>query len=225
MPTEKSKSKEKIFAEMHREMRKWNPDVPESVDRLDPVLKMLLQLYAHQLEQIDKRIDQTWATAVNSLMRALAPESQRWPIPAYTIMKCEPADPVVEIDPHTRFFYKEKREGGRTFFFSSQKKEKLVAAKVKRLFARFEDVVFDLSPGVSGDQSQPPVSDAQLKGKGSGQVYIGVEYSGMPTGLKRAKLCLQGVETVLRQLRWGYWYPGSTDGEFYEDSAFCPGVT
>ncbi len=225
MAVQKSKTKEKIFADMHRELRKWNPSVPESVDRLDPILKILLELYAHQLERIDQRIDQTWTVAVNSLIRALVPESQRWPIPAYTIMKCEAADPVVEVDPNTRFFFKEKREGGQTFFFSSQKKEKLISATAKYVFARFEDVIFDISPGAASDRSQSTVTDAQLKGKGAGQVYIGVEYTGMPTGFKGAMLCIQGVETVLRQIRWGYWYPGSKNGGFYDDSGFCPGLT
>lgn len=209
---------------MHRELRKWNPEVPESVDRMDPVLRILLELYAYQLESIDKRIDETWQVAVNSLIRALAPESQRWPIPAYTIMKCEPADPVVEVDTDTRFFYKEKREGGQTFFFSSQKQEKLVAASVKHIFARFNDIVFDISP-VASESMRGTVSDAHLKGKGAGQIYIGVEYEGMPTGFRGATLGMQGVETVLRQLRWGYWFPGSKAGGFYDDSRFCPGLT
>ncbi|MEW6411702.1 MAG: hypothetical protein AB1483_04410 [Candidatus Zixiibacteriota bacterium] len=225
MAIEKSRSKEQIFANMHRELRKWNPEIPESVDRLDPVLKILLQLYAHQLERIDRRIDQTWEVAVSSLIRTMAPESQRWPVPAYTIMRCQPIDPVVEIDPHTRFFFKEKREGGQTFFFSSQKTEKLVAADAKYIFARFNDAVFDLSPNSAGHGGQPAISDAQLKSKGAGQIYIGVEYSGMPTGLRKATLCLMGVETVLRQMRWGYWVPGSAAGGFYEDSSFCPGLT
>jgi len=224
MPIHKAKTKEKIFAEMHKELRRWNSEVPESVDRLDPVLKILLELYAHQLERIDKRLDVTWQVAVDSLIRALAPECQRWPVPAYTIMKCETDDPVVEIDPLTRFFYKEKREGGKTFFFSSQKKEKLISAKVQYVFARFEDMVLDLSPG-SGGSSLTGISDTELRSRGPGRVYLGIEYTGMPTGFKGASLCFQGEETVLRQMRWGYWYPGSKAGGFYDDSNFCPGLT
>jgi len=224
MTVEKPRSRQQIFTDMHRELRRWNPSIPESVDRLDPLLKILMELYAHQLERIDRRIDRTWDVAVNSLVRTLAPECQRWPIPAYTIMKCEADDPVVEIDPLTRFFYKEKREGGQTFFFSSQKKEKLISAKVRHIFARFEDVLLDLSPAAS-DSSLADVSDAQLKSKGPGKVYLGVDYGGMPTGFKGATLCNQGVETVLRQLRWGYWYPGANSGGFYEDCGFCPGLT
>lgn len=224
MATEKSRTRQQIFADMHRELRRWNPSIPESVDRLDPVLKILLELYSHQLERIDKRIDQSWNIAISALVRTLAPECQRWPVPAYTIMKCEAVDPVVEIDPHTRLFYKEKREGGQTFFFSAQKKEKLIAANVRYIFARFEDVVLDLSPGAAG-ASPASVSDAQLKGKGPGKVYLGVEYGGMPTGFRGATLCNMGTETVLRQLRWGYWYPGANFGGFYDDCGFCPGLT
>ncbi len=55
-----SRSPEKIFSDMHRELRSWNRQVPESPDRLDPILKLLMQLYAHQLSLIDRRIDVVW---------------------------------------------------------------------------------------------------------------------------------------------------------------------
>ena len=126
-----SRSPEKIFADMHRELRTWNQQVPESPERLDPVLKILMQLHAHQLSLIDKRLDSVWEMAANSLIRAVCPESKRWPVPAYTVMRCQPSDPVVEVDPHLRFFYKEKREGGQTFFFSPLRKERLLAARIK----------------------------------------------------------------------------------------------
>ena len=210
---------------MHRQLRRWNPSIPESVDRLDPILKVLLELYAHQLERIDERIDQTWQVAVNSLIRSLAPESRRWPIPAFTIMKCEPADPVVEIDPHARFYFKEKREGGQTFFFSAQKTEKLLAANVRLVLATFEKTVLNLSPTEGASHSESDVADTDIRGRGAGQVFVGVEYGGMPTGLKDVTLYLQGPETVLRQLRWGHWYPGTNSGGFYKDSGFCPGLT
>ncbi|UCD62533.1 MAG: hypothetical protein JSW34_07120 [Candidatus Zixiibacteriota bacterium] len=225
MTPERSRTRQQIFADMHRQLRRWNPSVPESVDRLDPVLKILMELYAHQLERIDRRIDRTWTVAVNSLVRSLAPESRRWPVPAHTIMKCKPVDPVVEVDPHTRFFYKEKREGGKTFFFSSQRREKIIAATAKFYFVRFGDAVINVSPGVAFEQAEGDLADARLRGQGPGEVYIGVEYGGLPTGLKDAKLFLQGPETVRRQLRWGYWYPGSNSGGFYDDVGFCPGAT
>ena len=80
---------------MHRELRAWNPQIPESPERLDPILRILLQLYAHQLSQIDLRIDQVWETATSSLIRSLCPEGVRWPVPAFTVMRCQVTDTAV----------------------------------------------------------------------------------------------------------------------------------
>ncbi|MCX6826249.1 MAG: hypothetical protein NTV06_03115, partial [candidate division Zixibacteria bacterium] len=134
MSLKELRTPEKIFSDMHRELRVWNPQIPESPERLDPILRILLQLYAHQLSVIDKRLDMVWEMAANSLIRAVCPESRRWPIPASTVIRCQPIDPVVEVDPHSRFFYKEKREGGQTFFFSSLRKERLISAEVKHIY-------------------------------------------------------------------------------------------
>ncbi|UCC43992.1 MAG: hypothetical protein JSU65_12905 [Candidatus Zixiibacteriota bacterium] len=223
MSIQESRTKEQIFATMHRELRRWNPAIPESVERLDPMLKILLELYAHQLESIDQRIDRTWEVAANSLIKSLSPESHKWPVPAYTIMRCLSNDPAVEIDPHTRFFYKEEREGGKTFFFSSQRTEKLVSAEVRLMFLRFGDMILDISPPTDG--TDPSRREEQTPGRGAGQIYLGVEYAGMPSNLKDTTLFINGPDTVMRQIRWGYWYPGSNFGEFFEDSGFCPGLT
>ena len=79
---DKPKTKEDFFTGMHRELREWNPEIPESPERLDPILKILLQLYAHQLSKIDNKMEQVWQVATGSLIRSLSPESMRWPVPA-----------------------------------------------------------------------------------------------------------------------------------------------
>ncbi len=117
MSKDKSHSREKIFADMFRELRAWNPDISGSPERMDPILRILLNLYAHQLSRIDGRVDELWDIAADSLVRSVCPEVRRWPVPAHTVLKCELNDPVVEVDTHTRFYYKEEREGGRAFFF------------------------------------------------------------------------------------------------------------
>jgi hypothetical protein len=221
---QKARSSEQIFADMHRQLRAWNPDIPESPDRLDPILRVLLQLYSHQLAKIDKRIDDTWQVATNSLIRSLSPESKRWPVPAYTVMSCQPADPVVEVDPHTRFFYKEKREGGQTFFFSSLKKEKLLSAAVRHVFLKFRDSVIDLSPAPEGETPARPATPSLAAFNGIGQVFIAVEYNGTPKNFAKASVFLKGAPEAMKQLRWGYWYPGSHNGSFNEDAGFCPGL-
>jgi hypothetical protein len=220
---EPRRTPEKIFSDMHREMRAWNQKIPESPERLDPVLKILLQLYAHQLYQIDRKLDSVWENAANSLIRAVCPESKRWPVPAYTVLRCRPLDPVVEVDHHTRFFYKEKREGGQIFFFSSLRNEKLISAEVRHIFLKSGNVVLDLSPAVGKDALRPR-QQAAIPPRSDGQIYLAVDYSGHKSNFADAMIFLKGIPDVLKQLRWGRWFPGSSFDKFYEDSGFCPGL-
>ena len=221
----KSKTADQFFRDMYRDLRAWNRQIPESPERVDPVLRILLQLFSHQLADIDQRIDKTWHVAVSSLIRSLAPEAGRWPVPAYTVMACEPADPVVEVDPHSKFFYKEKREGGQTFFFSTQKTEKILAAEVKHLFLRDGNALVDLSAEQDSPGGPSPDMALSLSAEKPGQIFAAVEYNGPVSGLTDAALFLKGDEDVLGQLRWAHWYPGGAAGGFYEDAGFCPGLT
>lgn len=220
-----ARTREEIFAAMHRELRAWNPEIPESPDRLDPILRLLLQLYSNQLARIDQRIEQVWKVATDSLIRAVCPESMRWPVPACTVMRCEPVDPVVEVDPHVKFFYREKREGGQTFFFSALRPERLVAAQVKRLYLRVDDSVVDLSPQTDMELSTVTRHRGGGRSGSKYQVYLGIDHDGSPADFAEAAVFLKGMPDVLKQLRWAYWYPGSHFGGFYEDSGFCPGLS
>ncbi len=224
MKQHKARTQQEIFTSMHRELRTWNSEIPESPERLDPILKIILQLHASQLARMDQRIDRLWDIARNSLIRSLYPECKRWPVPAHVVMRCLPADPVVEVDPHTRFFYREKREGGQTFFFSSLRTEKLVKAEVKHVFVKTQSSLIDLSPL---PEDTPPRAEpaVQLAPGESGRVYLGIDFEGNPAVLGKATVFLRGSDEVLKQIRWGQWYPSSTSGQFYDDSRFCPGLT
>jgi hypothetical protein len=210
---------------MHRELRAWNPDLAASPERLDPILKIILQLYSNQLARIDQRIDQLWDVAKASLIRSLFPECKRWPVPAYTVMKCKPADPVVEVDPTTAFFYRERREGGQTFFFSARRKEKLISAEVKHVFLKADQSVADLSPQPEGVATRPTPRQLPFSAQTPGQLFIAIEYSDTPANFNGSTIFLNGVPDVLKQIRWGRWYPSSVKGGVYEDSGFCPGLT
>ena len=225
MADNKYRSRDQIFSEMHHELRRWNPDVPESADRLDPILKILLQLYSSQISKIDHKIDQIWEKASGSLIKSLCPESKRWPVPAYTVMRCIPTDPVIEVDQHTRFFYKEEREGGQTFFFSPHRKEKLVGAEVKHIFLRMDDAIVNLSPSPIESTSTHTSMQVTMPAGKKAQIYIAVDYSGQARDYNAATIFLKGLPDALRQLRWGRWYPGGQQGGFYEDCGFCPGLT
>ncbi len=221
----KSKTQAEIFAEMHRQLRAFNTDVPASPDRMDPVMRILMQLYSHQLERIDKRLDDVWDVATKSLIRSMCPESMRWPVPSYSIMRCEPSDPVVIVDPHTKFFYKEERDSGETFFFSSLRNEKLINAYVVKIYLRIDDTVIDLSPQSMEDMTSTSRIRTSFSGGKTYQIFLGIDYSGVPSELTGARVFLKGDNDVLRQLRWAQWYPGSNFGTINEDCGFCPGLT
>ncbi|MEW6051222.1 MAG: hypothetical protein AB1644_09215 [Candidatus Zixiibacteriota bacterium] len=189
---------------------------------MDPILRMMLQLYASQLAQIDSRIDQTWDKAVQALLKSVVPESRRWPVPAYTVMRCQPRDPVVEIDPYTRFFYRERRDGGQTFFFSATRKTRLLAAHLRHLIYVDGSSARDLMQSADG---RPVRVMAGATSSETANVYAAIEFAGQPSALRKATLYIKGSREIARQFRWAYWHPSNGTGQFNEQSCFCPGLT
>jgi len=224
MDGERIKTAEEIFRDMHRELRSWNADVPESPDRMDPILRIMLRLYASQLALIDKKITDTWAHASNALIRSMYPESLRWPVPAFTVIQAAPSDPVIHVDPQCRFFYKEEREGGKTFFFSTIRTEKLLSAKLKNLYYLAGDGVRDISPE---PQEGIRVSERSRSASGAGgeaALYMAIEHGGPVEDFENALLFVRGSAEALKQLRWSRWLP-CVEGRFYEEGGFCPGLS
>lgn len=221
---EKSKTKEKIFADMHRELRAWNPEIPESPERLDPILRIMLQMYSHQLAQIDGRIDQVWEAAVGSLIRSLCPEGVHWPVPAYTVMRCQVTDPVVEVDTHTKIFYKERRDTGQTFFFSPLRNEKLVSAQVRHMFLTVDNTLVDLSPPSEAAPASFSRPRPAFAAGGKYRLYLGIDHPGPAGDLDQATVFMMGPQDLLKQMRWAYWYPGAKNGHGDEAAGFCPGM-
>ncbi len=225
MSEKRARSPQEIFNDMHRELRSMNHEVPESPERIDPVIRFLLNLYSCQLAKIDERVDKVWDVAAESIVRSMCPESMRWPIPAYTLMRCIPKDPTIVVDTHTRFFYKEEREGGKSFYFSSIRNEKILRAEVKYLFLRSGDDYMNIHRG----QVAPPTStqtfgNFNFAPDKASEVYIGIDFEGNPSDFKDSLIFINAETEATRQLQWGIWYPGNNDGGFYEDSGFCPGL-
>ena len=223
MPSDRAKTQQEIFDSMHRELRAWNSSISESPDRLDPILRILLQMYSHELARIDKRVSDLWEVATDSLIRSLNPECRRWPVPAYTVMRCDITDPVVEIDRHTMFFYREEREGGQTYFFAPLKTEKLIAAHVRHMYLRVDGNIVDL--GSSGSKGSKGAAGLPLSPNIKAQIYVGLEFTGKPGDMGGCAVFLKGDKATLRQMRWGWWQPSAASGQFYEDVKFCPGMT
>jgi len=216
-----TRSQEQIFLDMFRELRAWNQDISESPERMDPILRILLQLYASQLSRIDRRIDQVWDIASRSLIRSVCPETRRWPVPAYTVMKCELRDPLVEVDSTTRLFYKEQREAGRTYFFTPLRTERLVAAKVTQLLADHGGAARPLGLAYRPERAPAPKAAAEA---GPERMYVAIEFHGRTADLAGATIFLRGDPAVLKMLRWSHWRASNADGTFNDAGEFCPGL-
>ncbi len=217
----KTRTQEELFIDMFRELRAWNPDISESPERMDPILRVLLQLYASQLSKIDRRIDRVWDIATTSLVRSVCPETRRWPIPAYTVMKCELRDPVVEIDTYTKFYYKEAREGGGLYFFTPIRTERMVAARVTQVFT-----VADGAPqpmALTYRKGTAPARTAKAEAAGPARLFVGVEFSGLISELGESAVFLRGDPVALKLLQWARWRPSNADGTFNKATGFCPG--
>ncbi len=219
-----TKAAEKIFLDMHRELRDWNAEIPESPERLDPILRIMLQLYSSQLSSIDQKIEHTWKAASQALIKSICPESMRWPVPAFTVMRAELSDPVIHLDPQTRFFYKEEREDGQSFFFSSLRTEKMIKSALNNIYFTVGNQVRDISPLPPGGTQ---VSSRPQAGAFSGSeaaLYVALEHEGPAADFDDGVIFLQGSAEALKQLRWSKWLP-CIDGDFYADGHFCPGLT
>jgi hypothetical protein len=128
---------------------------------------------------------------------------------------------VVYIDPTSRFFYREKREGGQTFFFSALRTEKIVKATPAALLVQTGDTLTNTLPDPSAESAPP-------RRTGAGQdhpdrVYLAVDYEGEAADLSGALLYIDGGSEQRNLLRWARWYPADGDG-FNREFGFCPGL-
>ena len=223
MNDEKTRTREQIFTDMFRELRTWNQEIPASPERMDPILRILMQMYAGQLEGINQRVDRLWDVATNSLVRSVCPDASRWPVPAHTVMKCELVDPVVKVDTHCRMVYKEQREGGQTFFFAPIRNEKLISGKVLGLILQSENNQITLPTYSQTGAARSQAAGEPVSAAGARHMYMLVEWSGQAEDLADATLFLRGRPEALQQIQWAHWLPMDATGAFKYESNFCPG--
>lgn len=220
MNEHRSRTKEQIFSDMFRELRAWNKEIPASPERMDPILRILMQLYANQLEQIDGRVNRLWDVATSSLVRSVCPDSGRWPVPAHTVIKCNLVDSSTEADVHTRLVYKEQREGGQTFFFAPVRNEKLTSAAVTSALLQSEG---NLMPMATAGSTSSSAMNTPVSASGARHIFLVVEWSGLGEDLVDTTVFLRGKPEALSQLQWSHWVPWGAGG-FNLPGAFVPGA-
>ncbi len=219
------KTKEQIYSELLKEMKYWFPEVPESSDRLDPVLRLFLGTFAHQVEKLNQRINSTWDQTFRSLARNIFAEGLRRPVPASTVMKVDPADQILELDSSVQFSYQDEKEE-RSLIFSPLGKAKLLKAETALVYYHSEQDLFQLVPKVenfgkgffSGGSRKLP---SELAAEHS--LYLGIRYDGSAQDFRDVPIFFHMDEKALAQIRWSKWFFCHKDGYFFEESSFCPG--
>jgi hypothetical protein len=215
-----ARSQDQIFADMFRQIRTFAEDTPESPERLDPILRLMMRLFAHQVEGLDEQMKETWDVAKSSLVRTVCPGFRRRPVPAHTIMRCRPVDPSVTVDMHTRFYFREEREGGQAYFFSPLQMSQVVAGQVASRFVRRGTTVQDLA--VVKDLRALSAQAPDPAGGSSGwELWLGLTFDAAPSSLDDLTIFLQGDEDWRRQIRWGRWHAAGGDAQA---DGFCPGL-
>ncbi len=218
-PSYRARTEQEIFSAMHSELRHEMPDVPESPERLDPIVRTLMKLYAKQLSTIEKRIDKVWDVARNSLIRSLYPEAKRWPVPAYTVIRCQLKDPSTVVDQTTKAIYRDDREGGETLFFTPAGPRALVSTTLRHLLIGSGSTFVDLAVRTSADDA---ADSRHRMHTVPNRAYIGLEYDGDLREFRDSLIFLGGELSATQQYRWGRWIPADESGNFNSSAAFIP---
>ena len=220
------KTKEQIYSELLKEMKYWFPEVPESSDRLDPVLRLFLGTFAHQVEKLNQKINSTWDQTFRSLARNIFAEGLRRPVPACTVMKVDPADPILELDSSVQFSYQDEKEE-RSLIFSPLGKAKLMKAETALVYYHSEQDLFQLVPKVDKDGSDLfPGGSRKLPSELAAEhsLYLAIRYDGSAQDFRDVPIFFHMDEKAVAQIRWSKWFFCQRDGYFFEESSFCPGV-
>ncbi len=218
------RSQEQVFNELYSTLRKFRSDTPASHERVDPILRMLLQAYAHELANLETDLQDTWNVARTALLKTVCGYAGRWPTPAHCVMQCTTVDPVVEIDSHIRFFYRESREGARTYFFSPLTDWPVLSAVTEVAVLRRGDFLLPVSPGTPERDLRAAIERYPSESDTPWQLYLGITFSGPPSALNQAVIYLDIAPELRPQLQWGYWHPLNRSAAT-RDTGFCPGKT
>ncbi|GHT70977.1 hypothetical protein AGMMS50239_39880 [Bacteroidia bacterium] len=142
-----NKSKEAILQQMYNRVAAfWGV---ESVEDLDPLVKLMMQGLASMLYDVYNEIEDVHVRMLESLAGALTPSVMINPRPAHAIAQVYPTDPVAYIDRKTVFLDKKipqelQKQEIKTLSFVPLARIRLVSGKIKylvteRIFHRIEE--------------------------------------------------------------------------------------
>lgn len=151
-----------------RAMGLWGID---DKDKVDPVIDMLLEVFAYELARLNEEIKISDGKLLERLARILVDEKWSLPSPAHALLKMLPIEKELVIDRKTHFYHS-KMELGETkdLFFTPLKSHKLLSAYVR-------NVIYGNSLLVRDESAYPEYTVGALKDKriDDNTIWIGVK--------------------------------------------------
>ncbi|HEX7400805.1 MAG TPA: hypothetical protein VF369_01380, partial [candidate division Zixibacteria bacterium] len=155
----------------------------------------------------------------------------RWPIPAATVMQVDPTDDGVELDPSILFLYKDDKEQ-KNFIFSPTGKPRLLKAELVSVFYYSGQDLLPLIIKADIDKERmekKPICSRETEKLSSSLspehgLYLSIRYNGSAMDFSKVPLFFMADEDTLHQIRWAKWYLSSSEGYFFEENSFCPGI-
>lgn len=113
---------------VERAMELW-----EIEDRalMDPVVELLLDVFAHEFSKINQDLKISDSKLVERIAKILVKESWYMPLPAHALIRMEPVDDYLWIDKENHFYYQKVLDGNESLdiFFTSLTSFQIIKAR------------------------------------------------------------------------------------------------
>lgn len=174
-----------------RAMGLWGID---DKDRIDPVIEMLLDVFAYELARVNEEIKISDGKLIERLARILVDEKWSLPSPSHALLKMIPIEDRLEVDRKTQFYYPKMEQGEvKDIFFTPLVKHELIRVNV-RCMAYSNTLI------VKGEEGDVEYVVDCLKDKRTADntVWVGLKVSDdLLNNLKTMPVCLMLKESDL----------------------------
>lgn len=226
------KSKEEIFRELIQDARRYWPELPDTQERMDPVLRMLFGAFAYQFETLHVSLQKIKEDIFEALARHLYYDALRFPTPAVTLLKFFPTDAGIEVDELTSLIYTEERgRERRTYHFTPVARLRLARAIPFKLLLLTKDGISDLSQRIlekgilTGNPEIFPLPREFLERWEKDRIvlFIGFKTEELTKAFTHLNLYVDAPQRTLSLLRWGTWFSSNEEGIFPIEGGEVPG--
>ncbi|MCJ8289294.1 MAG: type VI secretion system baseplate subunit TssF [Crocinitomicaceae bacterium] len=116
----------------------------EDMDKIDPVIEMLLDVFAYELARVNDEIKISDGKLLERLARILVDDKWSLPSPSHALLKMLPIENELEVHRKSQFYYPKMEQGEvKDIFFTPIKSHKLLNAYVRCLAFSDKIVVRD----------------------------------------------------------------------------------